>query len=71
VSGSGNYGVACVFSDTDYSCTIPDIAHADTWTGSISVSTNKVVCEGTPTVYTGVSEDQEQHYTLEKLAVDC
>ena len=71
VSGSGNYGVACTYSTNSYTCTIPDIAHADTWTGSVSVSTNQTVCEGANLMYSAISANRVQDYTLRNQTSNC
>jgi Tfp pilus assembly protein PilV len=71
VFGSGNYGVACTYSTNSYTCTIPDIAHADTWTGSISVASNKTVCEGARLSYSAISANQSQDYILRNQSSHC
>lgn len=71
VSGTGNYGVNCVYSNFAYECTVADIDPGDIWDGAITVATNKVVCDGAVTWYSAVSEDQQRDYVLRKQNSDC
>jgi hypothetical protein len=71
VSGSGNYDVSCSHSASSYECMIADIDQGDTWEGSITVATDKVVCEGATTNYSMISENQEKNYTLRRNSAQC
>ncbi|MBY4675839.1 type IV pilus modification PilV family protein [Marinobacterium arenosum] len=72
-SGSGNYGVQCNSSSSSYACIVGPIAADDSWTGTISIATNKVVCNPPdhPTPYTNITGNQSQDYNLGKTASDC
>jgi hypothetical protein len=71
VSGYGNYDVNCDYNASSYACTIADIAQGDTWEGSITVATDRFVCEGATTYYSTISADQEQNYTLRRNTAQC
>ncbi len=74
VSASGNYGTFCADSLSGYSCTIGPIPSNDSWTGSVSVNTNKTYCSNnpaSPTPYVGININQSQGYNIGLNAQKC
>jgi hypothetical protein len=59
------------YSDTGYSCTIGPLPVGDTWSGTISVDSNKHVCGGSSTGYSGISSDQSTNYTIANNSGSC
>ena len=73
VAISGNYPGTCTYTEHSYICEVSDIASGDSWTGQISISSNKTVCTppDNPTAYNAISTNQVQDYNLGKQASDC
>ncbi|MDO6565005.1 hypothetical protein Q4488_16615, partial [Amphritea sp. 1_MG-2023] len=73
VSGSGNYSVSCTTTSSSYACYVGVIDAGDTWSGDITVSTNKVVCSpsGGSQEYTSIDADQSLNIVLAKTSGNC
>ncbi len=64
-------GGSCSDDGSSYTCTSSMIAGGDSWSGTVSISTNKVVCGSNSYSFTNVTSDQTANFVLGKTAGDC
>ena len=72
VQVSGNYGGACTWGNSYYSCQLIDVLENDSWSGVLRVATNRVVCDtGSPITISDVAADTTHNLRIEKFASGC
>jgi type IV pilus modification protein PilV len=73
VSASGTHAASCTYTQSAYICSIGPVPSTDTWSGSVSISSNKTVCSppANPTNYSAISANAVQNYAVAKKSSDC